>query len=325
MTRDANAPSHKYYISLYANFRDEAPYLYEWIVYHLLVGVEHFYLYNHKSKDNYMEILQPFIDKGLVTLHNINSTMEREGRTLAHHGPSTVALEHCIYYHGSETRWIWRADCDEFLCLSKEYSLRGFLSELEDYGAVGLNWVYYGTSNQKKKQFGYVIERFLYREKKCEYIKSANPNVLFPTSGENMIKLIFQPDKTECMGVRPARPHSMPLVDGAHTVNEKGEIIPTGRSCTDTLSVERAWINHYFFKSVEEFVDRRLGKPSQELWAHHPLYNTPRFPTRKDIDEFLENRGKDFNVIRDDTMLDFAQRIRNFNLNNFCNKKRRKK
>lgn len=33
-----------------------------------LIGIEHFYLYNNNSTDNYEEVLKPYIDKGLVTL-----------------------------------------------------------------------------------------------------------------------------------------------------------------------------------------------------------------------------------------------------------------
>lgn len=58
----------KYDISICAIFRDEADYLREWIEYHRLAGIEHFYLYNNFSKDNYLEILEPYLEKDIVTL-----------------------------------------------------------------------------------------------------------------------------------------------------------------------------------------------------------------------------------------------------------------
>ena len=55
--------------SICAIFRDQAPYLAEWVEYHLLAGVEHFYLYNHKSVDNATAELEPFVRAGVVDLH----------------------------------------------------------------------------------------------------------------------------------------------------------------------------------------------------------------------------------------------------------------
>ena len=39
----------------------------EWLNYHLLAGVDHFYIYDNDSLDNLEKILQPYIDAGIVT------------------------------------------------------------------------------------------------------------------------------------------------------------------------------------------------------------------------------------------------------------------
>ena len=54
-------------LAIVATLKDEGPYLKEWLDYHLLAGVDHFYLYDHESTDNYAEIVKPYIDAGLVT------------------------------------------------------------------------------------------------------------------------------------------------------------------------------------------------------------------------------------------------------------------
>src|ERR1700733_4250019 len=58
----------KYQLAICAIFRDEAPYLKEWIEFHKLVGVEHFYLYNNCSEDDYSAVLQTYIDQEEVEL-----------------------------------------------------------------------------------------------------------------------------------------------------------------------------------------------------------------------------------------------------------------
>ena len=60
--------SKKYKVAICAIFKNEALYLKEWIEYHKIVGVEHFYLYNNNSEDNYEAILAPYIQDGTVTL-----------------------------------------------------------------------------------------------------------------------------------------------------------------------------------------------------------------------------------------------------------------
>ena len=59
---------YQYELSIGAIFQNEAPYLKEWIEFHKLVGVEHFYLFNNCSTDDYLAILQPYIESGEVDL-----------------------------------------------------------------------------------------------------------------------------------------------------------------------------------------------------------------------------------------------------------------
>lgn len=40
----------------------------EWIEFNHIVGVDHFFLYNNNSEDNYEEIIEPYVKKGIVTL-----------------------------------------------------------------------------------------------------------------------------------------------------------------------------------------------------------------------------------------------------------------
>ena len=59
----------EFYLSIGAVFRDEDDFLAEWLEFHLCVGVEHFFLYNHFSAtDQHEDILRPYIASGLVTL-----------------------------------------------------------------------------------------------------------------------------------------------------------------------------------------------------------------------------------------------------------------
>jgi len=60
-------------VSIVSIFRDESKYLKEWIEFHLLVGVDKFYLVNNNSIDNFNEVLSPYILSGVVELFNITT------------------------------------------------------------------------------------------------------------------------------------------------------------------------------------------------------------------------------------------------------------
>ena len=53
-------------LSIVAIMKCEAPYLKEWLDYHLLAGVDHFYLYDNDSTDNQAEVAAPYVEAGLV-------------------------------------------------------------------------------------------------------------------------------------------------------------------------------------------------------------------------------------------------------------------
>jgi hypothetical protein len=55
-----------------AIFRDEAKYLKEWVEFHLLVGFDLLYMFNNLSQDNYLEVLNPYIESGQVIAFNLD-------------------------------------------------------------------------------------------------------------------------------------------------------------------------------------------------------------------------------------------------------------
>lgn len=55
-----------YDLAVVAILKNEGPYLKEWLDYHLLAGVDHFYLYDNDSPDNQAEVAKPYVEAGLV-------------------------------------------------------------------------------------------------------------------------------------------------------------------------------------------------------------------------------------------------------------------
>lgn len=144
--------SKKYDVSICAIFRDEADYLKEWIEYHRIVGIDHFYLYNNFSKDNYMEVLKPYIDKKWVTLTDWKIPQGQ-----------MAAYEDCVSRFSYETKWIGFFDLDEFVVPNKYEKIYDFLSKFETRRPlVLLYWKNFGTSGRMTRDIkrGLVIEDF---------------------------------------------------------------------------------------------------------------------------------------------------------------------
>jgi hypothetical protein len=83
------------------------------------------------------------------------------------------AYDHCIKNYKNETKWLMVIDGDEYVLPKKHKNLRDFLKNYEDYQAIGINWVMFGTSFHDKKQNGLLVDKFRYRDAKQDcHIKS---------------------------------------------------------------------------------------------------------------------------------------------------------
>jgi len=143
----------KYYFSICAIFKDESLSLKEWVEYHLLIGVDHFYLYNNLSSDNFVEILAPYIEKGVVTL--INWPI---------HPPSQVpAYQHFHDNYWNSSQWVAFIDLDEYICPRKKDNIKNWFANYENYPSVVMYWKQFGSSGRvehDKNQL--IIEQYLH-------------------------------------------------------------------------------------------------------------------------------------------------------------------
>lgn len=128
----------QYCFSICAIFKNESLILQEWIEYHLIVGVDHFYLYNNNSDDNFRAILAPYIEKKIVTLIEWN-----------YPPPSQFpAYQHFYDNFWNETQWVAYTDLDEFICPFREHTIKDWIKKYNNFGSVVLYWKQFGTSGK---------------------------------------------------------------------------------------------------------------------------------------------------------------------------------
>ena len=116
----------KYYLSVGAMFKNESHSIQEWITHYLHHGVDHFYLINDKSTDNSVERIQPYIDKGLITLFHVEE-------------PYYLGRQRNLYNRHilpllKESQWLLMIDLDEYVWSPRSSSLPHILRHSEHLG-----------------------------------------------------------------------------------------------------------------------------------------------------------------------------------------------
>ena len=147
-------PRCEHKLSICAMFKDEAPFLREWIEYHKLIGTTHFYLYNNDSTDSYLDILEPYIQNGTVELIQWESSEEHTNYYRKEEGfiPYQLgAYNDCLKNRAlGQSEWVAIIDIDEFIVpIEGSQSLLSLLSHSshKKTGTFRLNWKVFGTSN----------------------------------------------------------------------------------------------------------------------------------------------------------------------------------
>ena len=135
--------NHRYRLTVAAIFQNEGRFLREWIEYYILMGVEHFYLYNNFSDDNFEEVLAPYITSGLVELIDWSLPVDNVG--------SYIYAQLSAYSDAiskGESEWMALIDIDEFFVPTHCDTLLELLKQHQenDIGGIIIPWVMFGTS-----------------------------------------------------------------------------------------------------------------------------------------------------------------------------------
>jgi hypothetical protein len=216
-------------------YRNHAEYLREWIEFHRLVGVERFFLYDNESTDEHREILQPYVEKDIVVIHEWPTPASVERGVP---WGLVAAFDDCLEKQRGETRWLAFTDIDEFLFSPTGKPLPELLTGYESYPGVCVNRVDFGMSGHRDKPPGLVIENYLRRRR-------------YGAQAKAHIKSIVDPARVEkCWNA-----HWFHYLDGALPVDENEQPLDDadGAITKTKPSLSRLRINHYLIKSEEEF------------------------------------------------------------------------
>ena len=238
--------ANQFNLTVAAIFKDEAPYLKEWIEYHKLMGVEHFRLYNNDSEDDYQTVLASYIAHGEVTLIEWPSSKQDLIRWAFL--TQLPAYLDAIQHFKGKSRWVALIDIDEFLLPLEQPNMLAFLKDYEDYPGVVLNWQCFGTSFIQDIPTGKLMIETL-TLKADEY---SNRNIA--------VKSIVQPNYVNIHKTAWV-PHTF------HYLNNKPAVFPDKTEREETLNQakweiksEKAVINHYVHRTERYFWNTKIAK-----------------------------------------------------------------
>jgi hypothetical protein len=187
----AQCAAELYTVAAAAIFQNEAKYLPEWIDYHQRIGVEHFWLYNNNSTDDYLTTLQPYIQSGLVELIDWPSYQEENDWFHFSFVVQTGAYNDAILRSKKLTRWLAVIDTDEFIVPLIDDDLLTCLTRFKREQGLYIHWLNFGTSNYtlgpNESMLTYLIHCALPDHPRNAFRKSiVNPKKVFTYSNPHL-------------------------------------------------------------------------------------------------------------------------------------------
>ena len=260
-------------------FRDEGPYLHEWIEFHRMVGVDHFCLYDNGSTDGGPASLAPYVETGIVTL--------TPWRTFSGFADmQKLANAHAIANHCGRYRWAAFFDLDEFLFSPTHETVPDALDRLGDQPIVSIPWFNFGPNGHRDRPNGLTIENYTER------------GVFPPTMQQRSLmryKTVADPTRLVVSGT-----HHLQVRDQEPTTmfNERGKRMSTVEAERRENAVsEHLRLHHYFTRSRSE-MEAKVARGRQHV-ARQPV---------KSMDSRLGQY--ELATERDETMLRFVPELK---------------
>lgn len=267
-------------ICVVAILKDEERFLEEWISYHRLLGVDHFFLYDHAAEQPLQELLTPHRD--YVTVID----WSQDDPSLPGGTAQLRAYAHALGILPPDCSWVSFIDGDEFIVLRRHETLRAFLGKFGGFGSIRLNWHVFGHNGHFHDPQGLVTASLTRR--------MAAPSI--------RTKAIARPQAIQ--GFRSA--HWCELKEGWKPADANG------RRYADRLypgKTEVAHINHYQCRSFRNWmfkVERgdvsfnRENVPPEHRW---------RLFEDECLRQFVETVARDKNELVDEYMLRYEKPI----------------
>ena len=222
--------------------KDEVDYLDEWLDYHLNLGIDEIFLYEDYGSRSHLDIVQPYGDKvHLNSIDIIFNSLDPDKNVINTGERTQIQLfNYFPQMYKNDFDWILFNDLDEFLILKQP--LHDLLKEYDDKPGILLKWRWYGANGHIKKPEGKVMDI---------YTKSVTSTFDYHWAYKSFMN---------CKNWTYWEKHLHKIYGAVFPLNEFG--------------IHKAYLNHYFTKSWEE-------------WKFKLLSRGDNFPGHRKINEFF--------------------------------------
>lgn len=243
-----------YNFSIMAIFKNETMNLKVWLDHYLWQGVDHFYMIDNGSTDNPMEILQEYIDKGIVTYHYRDEKYQQ--------------VQHYRYIFDYEklkekTKWLCICDLDEFF-FGINYKLLYVLeNDFNNYNIIYTHSFFYGSDGL------------------LEHPKDIRTSIIHRQADlENGIKYIFKPsiinDSSEIWTHWLVYPGTL-----QKKVFDK-----------ETFTDIKFRMNHYLIQSIEYFCKIKMTRGAADVVSNENIRTIDYFINNAKISTIKDDKLK---------------------------------
>lgn len=227
--------------SICAIIKDEHLFLEEWIEWHFGLGFDAIHLFEDKGSKSHEEICEKYSNVYLRRYEDdefVRQLLKAQGSSYR----QLVLYQWFADNYKKDYNWIAFIDIDEFVILEDGYTLNSFFSLYEDYPAIHLSWKMKGASGNIKRPKN-VMDYY------------TNDVGFLDTDKKWRVKSVINTKNYQ--GLRTLH-HSIGGVDINFNVSD------------DSVIYEKAWLNHYFTKSWEDWCERIFNKGSIKV-GHRTL------------------------------------------------------
>jgi hypothetical protein len=240
-----------YKLSICSIFKNESLILDEWISHYLYHGVEHFFLINDYSNDDYNDIITKYSQ--YITLMDNDIITKDVGRQIN-------IYEKYFRQHINKTQWMAFIDLDEFLYSPLTINIGDILDKYNNYSQIIVDWLHFGSNNHKYQPHS-VVEGFTQRA------------IHEPNKPYHSYKSIFQ---------------SKDLISfNVHSHQVKGNTIYL--KYNENIKPDLI-INHYAIQSLDFFIKIKSTRGDVNNWfEHQKLERNKQYFNSYDINEITDN------------------------------------
>ncbi|SGY17819.1 BQ5605_C015g07903 [Microbotryum silenes-dioicae] len=258
--------------------RNEGPDIIEWIFYHMLIGFEHFVVYDHMSDDDTRERLLPLVELGWVTL----VLQEDSSRWAQPRSVDTFMSEWKL-----RSKWLFFLDIDEYVARNQtQVAAAGgigheespftawFESEYGNVGGVAIPRLCFTSNGHYRRPQKGVMQAYT-------EARAVDRNFFVP-------KLILQARYRLDGDIHKA------------TFSDKRELVdPLHKKGNEKLKLEGDYpfyIHHYWAKSWDECVKRIKQKAFPGSWREEMGDRFCRYEMRG-TEQYAELEHEDYNAL----------------------------